>query len=120
MHNLRIQPVDQSNLGELQAFARTFDHELEPCEWPLYEAHNMGNGKRLGYFFVTQHPIIYPSVHPHCTPREVLEIGRMVKGRVEMFGKNAAVLVPQRTETFTPRIMQHLGFRGTDLLLYVS
>lgn len=121
MHPLRIQPVDQSNMGELIEFARSFDHELEASpHWPLYEAHNMDNGKRLGYFFVATPTILYPSVHPHCTPREVLQLCRTVRERVESMGGNASACVPQTSRTFTPRIMQHFGFKPTNLLLYVS
>lgn len=117
--DLRIERTNQADMGELIQFAHSFNHDLAPSEWPLYEGFR--DEKRLGYFFIVDRaPIIYPSVHPHCTPREVLEIVRLVKSRLEINGASASALVPDDSKAFTPRIMAKLGFTSTGTTLYVS
>lgn len=101
-------------MGWLIDFAAEFEHELVACKHPLYV---IKNGKKvLGYFHACQPVLIYPSIHPHCTPREVYDLGNLLAERA---GKNGGALTPIETK-FTPRIMEKLGFHPTNLLLYTT
>lgn len=118
---MRIDVVDKDDakqMAELRQFAESFEHDIQPTPWPMYVVHN-DEGKRLGYFQVCQPTLIYPAIHPHCTPREVYEAGKLVLGRLRLKTGQIGALTPEKTN-FTARIMEKLGFTFTNLLLYVA
>lgn len=112
---LTIELVEQDGLKDAQEFAQTFGHEIEPCPWPLYMVKK--DGEKRAYFYIANPVLIWPALSPRCSARDTKEIVEMVRDRASLAGNPAAV-VPKDSKTFTPTIMQKLGFKETDLLLY--
>jgi len=102
-------------MKEAQAFAQSFDHEITESPWPLFMVTKDGQPK--GYFYIANPVLIWPALSHECSPRETKEIIEMVKRRANLCGNPAAV-VPKDSPTFTPEVMQKLGFTPTNLLLY--
>jgi hypothetical protein len=97
----------QEALDSLDQWAASFGHSAQRFDIPLFECWN--GDKRLGYFHVPMVPVIFPAVHPDCTPREVLECTQQVVAGVRgRYGSCGAVTTED--SRFTPRIMRHFGF----------
>ena len=113
---IEIHEAKPKEKEELKAWAKTFDHENEPSPWPLYVVTK--GEKKLGYFYVANPVLIWPSLDYKCTPRETKTVIEMVQKRAKLCGNPAAV-VPKDSDTFTPEAMKKLGFEETNCLLYI-
>lgn len=97
--------------AELQEFARSFDHVIEPHPSINTYAHYR-DGVLYGYSDHVYLPVIYPAFHPEFTrPQDVLRVTSDWKAHLQFQGGAGYIGVPieeQRTN-FTDKIMEKLG-----------
>lgn len=113
-----INLVDQDDMAELQEFGRSFEHKVCQSKWPLYTV--VDGSITIGYFNVANPVLIYPSVHPHCTPRQVYRAAELVRKRLKVRANQLGCLVPIDSQNFTAEILAKLGFQSTNLSLYIA
>lgn len=116
-----LVPNGTPRMDEVRAFAKTFDHEVEAHPYPLFLAKK--RGQFIGYVQMAVVPLAFPATHTDpniCRPRDTIEMIKAFTYWCKIqHGGNGFVTCPMDSKTFTPAIMERLGFSRLNKELYV-
>ena len=121
----KFVPPDSKEFEELQAFARSFDHEIIPCSSKNVFA-TLKNGVLIGYSEHVFSPVVYPAFHPDfTTPRDVVRVMADWKSHSQLSGKQTYIAAPTNnisdkgeTLNFPAETMKRLGLVRMNRELY--
>lgn len=105
---------------ELQAFARTFAHEITPHPRINVFAHYR-DGVLFGYSEHAFIPTVYPAYHPEFTkPQDVIQVMRDWRTISQINGTPGFMGVPllEGRPNFPDDVMEKLGFTKTNRELF--
>lgn len=107
----------------LQAFAKTFDHEIFPHPSISVYAH-FRDGVLFGYSEQVFLPTVYPSFHPDFTkPKDVLQVMSDWRAFTQLSGKTGYIGVPLPDDVkrvnFPEETMNKLGLKRVHREVYI-
>ena len=107
---------------ELQSFARSFDHEIQPHPSKSVYAH-YSEGVLFGYSDHVYLPTVYPAFHPKYTkPKNVIQVMSDWKAHCQLSGKVGYIGVPFDNNNgignFPEEIMSKLGLIRLNREIY--
>lgn len=112
--HLNFELIQEGNprLDELREFAKTFNHEIEQHPYPIFAVKK--NGQFIAYVQVAMAPLAFPAIHTDpniCRPRDTVEIMKAFTYWTKIqHGGNGFLTAPTDSTTFTPAILERLGF----------
>jgi len=109
-------------MEQIQAFARSFDHEITPHPNINVYAHYRDD-QLFGYSDHVFIPTVYPAFHPEFTrPRDVLRVMADWKMFCQLSGNVGYIAVPSNNDNgignFPEEVMQKIGLTKLNRELY--
>jgi hypothetical protein len=112
-YTYKFVPPNTPEFAELQAFAKTFDHEIiAHPNINVYAYYR--DGVLFGYHDHVFLPVVYPAFHPDFTlPKDVMRVCSDWKAHLQFQGQGGYIGVPTegKRPNFTNRIMEKLGLK---------
>lgn len=104
-------------VAKLIEFAKSFDHTIDSWAHPIVIT-KIGD-RWLGYHQIIKECIMFNAFNPKtCSPREVVEAMKALAAWARLQHGGGFTAAPMDSKTFTPEVMQRLGFRRTGMELW--
>jgi len=108
----QLIPQNSPKFEELQAFAKSFDHDAPINSginyYGIYKA-----GKLIAFSAHVFLPTVYPAFHPDfCGAREVIQVCSDFRANMQIQGQVGFIGTPVKADriAFTDEVMEKLGF----------
>lgn len=114
---VQVNANDPNERARMQTFAESFDHTIGSWRWPICE---MKRGDyTFGYAQIVQSPVFFTAWNPNtCKPRDFHEGLSHLRAWGLMQNGHGFATVALDNPTFTPQLMEKLGFNRMKLELY--
>jgi len=116
-------PPNTQEFQQLQTFAKSFDHEINPHPQINVYAHYRDD-VCFGYSDHVHIPVIYPAFHPALTrPRDVIQVMNDWRAHAQLSGNAGYIGVPLESDAgrknFPDTIMNKLGLARISREIYI-